>query len=187
MPQPAQLRSPTAAINSAHAPIPSPPRPNPHSPRGTLLHTSRGFLPCRLSNAGPRVCRHRRRGPASETLHKIHRLGDLAGASALPLAVDELVQRREQSKSANFFREHLQQVRNSAGNFENCPVQDSRYWPAREHSRTVPVPSLLLPSARMHRLPPEPRASASRFLARSKRSRANRHPGNRDPPTDPWS
>ena len=31
---------------------------------------------------------------------KIHRLGDLAGASALPLAADELVQRRERSKSA---------------------------------------------------------------------------------------
>ena len=44
--QPAQTRSPTAAIDSAQAPIPlpppEPPRPNPHSARGTVAaHLSR--------------------------------------------------------------------------------------------------------------------------------------------------
>ena len=74
MPQPVQLRSPTAAIDSHHAPIPSQPRPNPHSPCGTVLPTSRGFLPWRLSDTGPPACGAVREGPASETLHMFGRL-----------------------------------------------------------------------------------------------------------------
>ena len=120
---------------------------------GTVLPTSRGFLPWRLSDTGPSVCGHRRRGPACENLH-------------------------------NSFREHLQQVRNSAGNFEKLSRTRQSVL-ARPGTLSDGAHSLLAAThSTMRRLPPEPRASASRFLARSKQSHAKRHPGNRDPPTE---
>ena len=54
--------------------IPTPSRSNPHSAVARLPHhgsvPTRGFLPCRLSDAGPRARGTIREGPASETLHK---------------------------------------------------------------------------------------------------------------------
>ena len=68
--------SATNAFNGVayHHP-PRPPRPNPHSARSTTAATSRGFLPWRLSDAGPTlgVRGHLRHRPASETLHKTGR------------------------------------------------------------------------------------------------------------------
>ncbi len=53
--------------------IPTPSRSNPHSPVARLPHhcgvQTRGFLPWRLSDAGPRARGTIREGPASETLH----------------------------------------------------------------------------------------------------------------------
>ena len=72
------------------------PRPRPHrcqpcrrglipiAPAAPSLLTSRGFFPWRLSDTGPGVCRTLRHGPASETLHKTHRSGDVERAADEP-------------------------------------------------------------------------------------------------------
>ena len=51
-------------------PFPNPSRraQNPIAPAAPWVPTSRGFLPCRLSDTGPGVCRTLRHGPESETL-----------------------------------------------------------------------------------------------------------------------
>ena len=75
----ATIRSATSIVRSINARhrlaatrTPRPPHSNPHSARGTAARSlPRGFLPWRLSDAGPRRARHRHViGPASETLHK---------------------------------------------------------------------------------------------------------------------
>src|SRR5262245_46578947 len=60
-------KAPTPA--SLHRP-PSRPGHIPIVPAAPSLLTSRGFIPRGLSDTGPGVCRNRRDGPASETLHK---------------------------------------------------------------------------------------------------------------------
>src|SRR5258708_31995904 len=56
-------------------PAPHPQRPNRHRSPGTVgASSSRGFLPWRLADAGPRARGHVRDGPASPTLHNSGRL-----------------------------------------------------------------------------------------------------------------
>src|SRR5262249_25930387 len=73
-----QLRRPTH-------PLPKP--PHRQTPITATAHTAaRGFLPWRLSNAGPQHGWVARDGPASETLHKVRTTG---GAAALPVSLQQ--------------------------------------------------------------------------------------------------
>jgi hypothetical protein len=83
VPQPVQSRSPTAVTDSArprsHHRHPSRRGQIPIAPEAPSLPSSRGFLPWRLSNAGPSACGTVREGPASETLHNSrHQFGERA-------------------------------------------------------------------------------------------------------------
>ena len=74
----------------------------PIAPAAPSLHTSRGFLPWRLSNAGPRVCRNRRDGPASETLHK----NELMQRSKLRVQMPNLLKERKPRRQQRAYTQY---------------------------------------------------------------------------------
>jgi hypothetical protein len=119
---------------------------------------SQGRYRWRLQASGPRIAWYVPNGTSGEFQNATASLGpqtqattpgnrfqlpkksavDTSGTSVdPPIPEGNAAAPKTSALCANSFRGHLQQVRNSAGILKNCPVQDSRFWPAREHSRTV--------------------------------------------------